>query len=282
MRPLAELDEAVSGLKAGALGARATLTPGPPELAGVVRRFNAMADRLQELVEAQQAFIADASHQLRTPLTALRLRLETLESEADTSQRADLEAAITEAHRLSRLVDGLLALAKVEASKPERTMIDVDAVVEDRVDAWAPLAEERGVTLGCKTPGSARALAVPGFMEQILDNLIANALDVSSSNTGVEVRVERRAAWVDVHVVDEGPGLSPAERLRAFDRFWRHEGNGREQGTGLGLAIVRQLVRLSGGEVALESAAGKGLDAVVHLEAWRGRVGAPLEPVEVH
>lgn len=282
MRPLAELDEAVTGLQAGALDARATLTPGPPELAGVVRRFNAMADRLQQLVEAQQAFIADASHQLRTPLTALRLRLETLESEADASQRADLEAAITEAHRLSRLVDGLLALAKVEASKPERTMIDVDAVVGDRVDAWAPLAEERGVVLGCKTPGSARALAVPGFMEQILDNLIANALDVSGSNTRVEVRVERAAGWVDVHVVDEGPGLSPAERLRAFDRFWRQDGRGGEHGTGLGLAIVRQLVRLSGGEVALESAGGKGLDAVVRLEAWRGRVGVPVEAVEAH
>src|SRR4029077_13646134 len=120
---------------------------------------------LQQLVEAQQAFIADASHQLRTPLTALRLRLKPLESKQDASQRADLEAAITEAHRLSRLVDGLLALAKVEASKPERTMIDVSAVVEDRVDSWAPLAEERDVTLRGRARPSTRALAVPGFLE---------------------------------------------------------------------------------------------------------------------
>ena len=279
IRPLADLDDAVAGLSAGDLGTRAAISSGPPELAGIVRRFNAMADRLQELIEAQQAFVADASHQLRTPLTALRLRLESLDAAVDAPERADLEAAITEAHRLSRLVDGLLALAKVEASKPDRSVIDVSAVVEDRVDSWAPLAEERDVTLRSRARTSTRALAVPGFLEQVLDNLIDNALDVSASQTTVEVFVKPSGSWVEVHVVDEGPGLSPMERLRAFDRFWRLDGSGRGEGTGLGLAIVRQLVRLSGGEVELRSAAGKGLDAVVSLESWRGRADVPAATV---
>jgi signal transduction histidine kinase len=280
-RPLANLDDAVAGLSAGDLGARATFSSGPSELAGIVRRFNAMADRLQDLVEAQQAFVADASHQLRSPLTALRLRLESLDTVIDGPEHADLEAAITEAHRLSRLIDGLLALAKVEASKPARAVIAVGAVAQNRVDAWAPLAEERGVTLRSHVRSSASALAVPGFMEQVLDNLIANALDVSPTHTAVEVVVGRASSWIEMHVVDEGPGLGPTERLRAFDRFWRQEGFEREQGTGLGLAIVRQLVRLSGGEVELRSAAGTGLDAVVRLEPSQGRavptesVGAP-------
>jgi signal transduction histidine kinase len=279
MRPLAELDDAVAGLQAGELASRAAIRSGPPELAGVVARFNAMADRLQDLVEAQQAFVADASHQLRTPLTALRLRLETLDAAVDAPQDADLDAAITEAHRLSRLVDGLLALAKVEASKPVRSVIDVHAVVTDRVNAWAPLAEERGVTLRGGGREDTTALAVPGFLEQVLDNLIANALDVSPDDTAVEVRFADAGAWVEVHVVDEGPGLGPAERVRAFDRFWRQEGSGREPGTGLGLAIVRQLVRLSGGEVALRSAGARGLDAVVRLERRRGRIPVPVAPV---
>ena len=266
IRPLAELDDAVAGLRAGELDTRAAVGTGPRELASVVRRFNAMADRLQQLVEAQQAFVADASHQLRTPLTALRLRLETLEDAVDEPARTDLDAAIEETHRLSRLVDGLLALAKVEASRPGRSTVDVAAVVEDRAQAWGPLAEERGVDLQTQTQGSARALAVSGFLEQVLDNLIANALDVSASDTTVQLVVTRRPVWVEVHVVDQGPGLGAAERARAFDRFWRQDRSGREHGTGLGLAIVRQLVRLSGGEVELLAAQGGGLDAVVRLE----------------
>jgi signal transduction histidine kinase len=276
-RPLAELDDAVAGLQRGDLGTRAATGSGPPELAEILRRFNAMADRLQELVEAQQAFAADASHQLRTPLTALRLRLESLDAAVGGPDHADLEAAITETHRLSRLVDGLLALAKVEASNPARQVIDVDAIVADRVDAWAPLAEEREIIVRGRTTPPTRAFAVPGYLEQVLDNLIDNALDVSPSHSTVEVIVESTGSWVQVHVVDEGPGLGPIERRRAFDRFWRQDGSGRAQGTGLGLAIVRQLVRLSGGEVELRSQAGKGLDAVVRLESRRGRAAVPVE-----
>jgi signal transduction histidine kinase len=279
MRPLAELDDAVAGLQAGELASRAADASGPPELAGFVRRFNAMADRVQELVEAQQAFVADASHQLRTPLTALRLRLESLDAAPSAREQADLEGAIAEAHRLSRLVDGLLALAKMEASRPTRAVVDVADIVEDRVQAWNALAEERRVLLRSRVPRSAPVLAVPGFIEQVLDNLVANALDVSVSDTAVELVVDPGPRWVEVHVVDEGPGLSDTERLRAFDRFWRQDRSKPGEGTGLGLAIVRQLVRLSGGEVELRSAQGKGLDVVVRLEPSRGRAVQPVQVV---
>ncbi len=277
MRPLTELDDAVAGLQAGDLKTRAAVGSGPPELEGIKSRFNTMADRIEELVDAQQAFVADASHQLRTPLTALRLQLENLDVSLDGDGHPDLDAAIAEAHRLSRLIDGLLALARVEGSRPARAVIDASGVVEDRVQAWAPLAEERGVALRDSVPERAPALAVPGFVEQVLDNLIANALDASPSDTAVEVRVERDGKWVAMHVVDEGPGLTEGERLRAFDRFWRQNASGREQGTGLGLAIVRQLVRSSGGEVELRPASSGGLDAVVRLEAAVGDVRQPAQ-----
>jgi signal transduction histidine kinase len=264
-RPLAQLQKAVEGLQAGDLGTRASIASGPPELVELAARFDDMAARLEEMVEGQRGFVADASHQLRTPLTALRLRLENLETTLPTNARSDLEPAIAEAHRLSRLVDGLLALARVEGSRPDRRTIDVRAVVADRRQAWAPLAEERDVDLQTRLDGAATAYAVPGFLEQVLDNLVANALEATPYGTTVTLGVTQRPPWVEVRVVDEGPGLAEAERARAFDRFWRRERSGQPGGSGLGLAIVRQLVRSSGGEVELREAPGGGLEAVVRL-----------------
>jgi signal transduction histidine kinase len=264
-RPLAQLQKAVEGLQAGDLGTRASIASGPPELVELAARFDDMAARLEEMVEGQRGFVADASHQLRTPLTALRLRLENLETTLPAHAKSDLEPAIAEAHRLSRLVDGLLALARVEGSRPDRRTIDVRAVVADRRQAWAPLAEERDVDLQTRLDGAATAYAVPGFLEQVLDNLVANALEATPYGTTVTLGVTQRPPWVEVRVVDEGPGLAEAERARAFDRFWRRERSGQPGGSGLGLAIVRQLVRSSGGEVELREAPGGGLEAVVRL-----------------
>ena len=110
-----------------------------------------MADRLEELVHTQRAFLADASHQLRTPLTALRLRLENLEDTLGPEQGAELAPALAEADRLSRIVDGLLTLARSEGGlRPAREVVDVEAALRDRAEAWGALAEERQVTLSCE------------------------------------------------------------------------------------------------------------------------------------
>lgn len=261
--PLRSLRRAAADLAEGSLTTRAPVTEGPPELRTLAHAFNDMATRIESLVGSQRAFIADASHQLRTPMTALRLRLENLEAAVDGDVRADVDAAIRETERLSHIVDGLLALARAEVKGAERVVLDIAPIVEERRAAWAALAEERNVKVVADVP-EAHAWAVPGHLEQILDNLLANALEVAPAGTEVLVSVRPGRRWVELHVIDHGPGMTPEDRARAFDRFWRaRSSNGK--GTGLGLPIVRQLAMACGGNATLEPADGGGLDAVVQL-----------------
>ena len=124
----------------------------PPELSGLARSFNATAGRLEALLRSQQAFVADASHQLRTPLAALRLRLENLEAEGAHGEADDLERALTEVRRLSQLVDSLLLLARAEQAAPALVDLDLAALVEGRADAWFALAAERDVAIDADVP----------------------------------------------------------------------------------------------------------------------------------
>jgi signal transduction histidine kinase len=274
-RPLDGIEAAVAAVGAGQLSERAPIARGPSELKALGETVNEMADRLEELVHTQRAFLADASHQLRTPLTALRLRLENLEETLETHQRPDLTAALAEADRLSRIVDGLLSLARAEGGvRPPREAVDVGATLRDRAEAWTALAEERQVTL--ESPPAAtpliqplRVLACEGHLEQVLDNLLANALEATPAGGKVSMDAVRVGDRVEVHVVDTGPGMSPTDRTRAFDRFWRPEG-ATYGGTGLGLAIVAQLTRMSGGTAWLDASSDGGVDAVVRLEAVDG------------
>jgi signal transduction histidine kinase len=239
---------------------------GPPEVRALGEEFNAMVATLERLVRAQEAFVSDASHQLRTPLTALRLRLENLEAGVGDAGAADVEAAQAEVDRLGRLVDGLLALARADRRPVPAQPVDVGAVVAERAGAWAALAEELGVAIRTDVPGRLGALAAPGTLEQVLDNLIENALGASPAGGAVTLSAAAVPGAVEVRVADQGPGIPPADRERAFDRFWRAP-HAVGDGTGLGLAIVRRLVRADGGDVVLDEAPGGGLEAVVTLRA---------------
>ncbi|MBK9180684.1 MAG: HAMP domain-containing protein [Acidimicrobiales bacterium] len=276
-RPLRRVQEAATRLGAGDLAARAPADEGPEEVRALARAFNDTAARLEELVRSQDAFVADASHQLRTPLTALRLRLEYLDADVAEPAREDLDAALAELARLSRLVDGLLALARADrtASGTGTGPLDVGAAVEERRAVWAPLAAERGVELSVTRPaaGGPWALATADHLAQVLDNLLANALEVSPAGATLALRASTSTSGsgaVELHVVDEGPGLGPEERERAFDRFWRSDpGRHRDDlgGSGLGLSIVARLVAADGGTVGLEPAPTGGIDAVVRLRS---------------
>lgn len=264
-RPLRDLQAAATALGAGDLSAHSPEDEGPPEVRALARAFNDTSRRLEELIGAQDAFVADASHQLRTPITALRLRLENLEAEASGDQAEQLRAAVDEGERLSRLVDGLLALARAERASAAATAepVDVGALLAERRDIWSPAAEERQVALVVEADGAPWALATPDRLTQVVDNLLDNALEVSPPGGTVHLVAEAATGGVAVHVRDEGPGLSAQERTHAFDRFWQgRQGTG---STGLGLAIVRKLVQADGGTVELRAAASGGLDAVVRL-----------------
>ncbi|MGO8877297.1 MAG: ATP-binding protein [Acidimicrobiales bacterium] len=272
-KTLAGIETAVAAFGAGSLSERVPDGRGPAELRALGDTVNEMADRLEELLHTQRAFVADASHQLRTPMTALRLRLENLEGDLDPAAGIDLAPAIAETDRLSRVVDGLLSLARTEGARPVRQPVDVGLALRERLEAWSALAEERQVSLAddsaAAAPGQGvalSALACPGHVEQVLDNLLSNALDATPPGGRVSLSARRLDDGIEIHVVDTGPGMSAADRARAFDRFWRREG-AQHAGSGLGLAIVAQLVRVSGGRTWLEAAPGGGVDAVVRLEA---------------
>ncbi len=277
-RPTRVLDQAVADFADGDLDVRAPEDDGPPELRDLSHRFNEMAARLSELIAAQQAFVADASHQLRTPLTAVRLELENLELAADGELREGLERASDEVRRLGRLVEGLLVLARADASRPEPAQVDAAAVVRDRQAIWSSLAEERSVVLGVDAPAHARVMSVADSLEQILDNLIANAIEVSPAGGRVELVVRPDHDRVEIHVVDEGPGMGDEERAHAFDRFWRAATARPGQGSGLGLPIARGLARASGGDLRLDRAGGGGIDAVVELRRWHAGRGGSRNP----
>lgn len=276
-RPLETVREGAERVGGGELSARVPDDSGPPEVRSLAASFNSMASRLDQLVESQEAFVADASHQLRTPLTALRLRLENLEDELaagslDEAGRraatADVGAALAETLRLSRLVDGLLTLARADRADPTATAgpLPLAGIFAERLDAWSPLADERGVTLVADADGIV-ARATPDRLAQALDNLVANALEVAPGGSTIRLLARNGdTEQVEIHVVDQGPGLTPEQRARAFDRFWRGTTTrGELGGSGLGLAIVERLVAADGGTAELRAADTGGIDAVLTL-----------------
>jgi signal transduction histidine kinase len=265
-RPLRDLERAAAATGSGDLSVRAKADAGPPEVRTLAAAFNDSVGKLERVLRAQEDFVADASHQLRTPLTALRLRLENLERDVAEEGRGDLASAVAEVDRLGRLVTSLLELARADRGGAGPAVVELAPAVESRVAEWTPPAADRGVRVSAELAGD-RLVALTSLerVEQVLDNLLENALEATPAGGSVAVTAARRNGWVELHVVDDGPGLSEDERARAFDRFWRGKPGG--GGSGLGLAVVKRLVEVDGGEVSLASADGGGLDACVRLPA---------------
>lgn len=267
-KPVAHLESAVNRLGDGELSSRASEESGPPEIRLLAHQFNQMADRINDLVDAQRRFVADASHQLRTPLTALRLRIDNLMADAGEWAAEGLTAVTAELERLSRIVDGILALSRADQETASREGLAISAVVIDRAEAWEAFSSEHDVRLDIRIdPRSETTFAdlAPGDLDQILDNLLSNAFEVAPAGSRILVTLGPAGdGRVAIHVIDEGPGMTDDERDRAFDRFWQgSNGAGR---SGLGLAIVSQLAHRNNMTVELKQARPSGLDAVVGIE----------------
>ncbi|MFE5752849.1 sensor histidine kinase [Streptomyces massasporeus] len=268
-RPLRQLNDMASKFSDGDLTARSPVT-GPPETQTLARTLNQGAERLDTLIAAQRIFVADASHQLHTPLTALRLSLDNIADGTDDEfVREDVEQATAEVVRMSRLVSGLLVLARAEAKVTAAEPLPLMDIVRERLAVWRPAADERGVAIALRgsIDGRPSVLASPGHLDQMLDNVLSNALEVSPDGGTITVRVEPRGDVAGVSVLDEGPGMSDTEKSRAFDRFWRGQGLTGKSGSGLGLAVVRQLATDDGGTVTLTDAPGGGLCVTITLRA---------------
>jgi signal transduction histidine kinase len=272
-RRLRRLTELTERFAEGELDVRADERTGAPELRSLSRSFNAMAERLASALDQQRRFAADASHQLRTPLTALRLRLERARelADADPAGSADrIVAAGTEVDRLETLVEGLLQLSRGEGTIAAITQTDVAAIARDRVEHWRALGEESGVELLYAGPASCTVLASASAVEQIVDNYVDNALSVSPRGSQLLVRLDPSSRGATLHVLDQGPGLPTVDLERAFDRFWRGHPDG--EGSGLGLSIVSQLADASGATVRLRNRPAGGLDAQLAFDAeWTPR-----------
>jgi signal transduction histidine kinase len=265
-RPLRTLDSAAARFATGDLAPLAPDPSAPPEIAVLGDTMNMMARRLDQLLSEQREFVADASHQLRTPLTALRLRLENLQSAAASAEDEDaLGAAIEETNRLAALVADLLQLARAEESAAAAA-VDLVALAADRVDTWSAVADATEVRLDLVAPrGPVSAWSIPGGVEQILDNLIDNAVEVAPQGSRVVVTIVKGTRTHQLVVSDEGPGLSDENKARALERFWRADRSA--PGTGLGLPIAAELAKASGGGLDLADSQAGGLSVKVTLRA---------------
>jgi signal transduction histidine kinase len=280
-RPLRQLDSTADRFGAGELTMRASTIVGPPEMRHLADTFNDMAGRLEALIGSHRSLVADISHQLRTPLAAVRLRLELLHDDVDSAAAGELTGALDEISRLSRLVDGLLALARAENTQPSPVTVDLAQLVNERIAAWSPLAQERRIEL-VTSSGRGIVAATPGHLEQVLDNLLANALDVTPSRGHITVSIRQHLDRVRLEVIDSGPGMTPAQHANAFRRFWTQPADNPSRdstsGSGLGLAIVHRLITVDGGNITLTNIPGGGMAVEIDLHAANARPKQALRP----
>ena len=268
-KPLKSLARTARRVAGGDLDARADVE-GSSEQKEVATAFNDMTSRLSSTLRRQREFVANASHQLRTPLTGLRLRLEAAALKSrDPEVERELAAAEHETERLARLLSELLTLAGGRDA-PAAQLLEVGDVIEATRTRWAGPAENSGHELTTEPGPPSVVAASPEDLAAILDNLTENALNYSPAGTSVTLAWSSDGETVRIAVLDEGPGIDPDERERVFQRFYRGSASqGGASGTGLGLAVVEELAARWKGEVTLANRPEGGARAELALPAVR-------------
>jgi two-component system, OmpR family, sensor kinase len=272
-RPLRGLARTARRIAGGDLDARATPT-GSTEQVEVATAFNDMTERLVRALDAQRDFVANASHQLRTPLTGLRLRLESAGLRAqDPDLRRDLVAGEREAERLAKLLSNLLRLAQEGQPPATATSVALADVAQRAAERWRDQAELDGHAIEVAGDGDPRVRASPGDLDTIMDNLVENALNYTAPDTAVRIEWGLGAGDAYIAVLDQGDGIDDADAERIFDRFYRGAASrgGTVPGTGLGLAIVDALARRWAANATLANRPGGGARAELRF----GAVPAP-------
>ena len=248
-----------------------TLEDVPKEIKPLVASINDLMTRLASAFSTQRRFLADAAHELRTPITALRLQLQLLQrstNDADRSQAiAELAAGID---RSQRLVEQLLQVARSDpdGESTRREPVDLAELVRATVSALSIKAEHRGLDLGADAKDTVMVHGDLNQLTVLLNNLVENALRYTPAGGVVDVAASLQDGRPLLRVADSGPGIAESERERVFDRFYRCEAaqsqSGDGSGSGLGLAIVRAIAERHGAQVSLETPAdGRGLEVKV-------------------
>jgi signal transduction histidine kinase len=288
LAPVESLDAGTAQVAAAVRAGRAPRPVGdgrgPPELRRLSRHFDQMAAGVTQALESQAAFVADAGHQLRNPLTALRLRLQNVgaalavpDARVDDALRDEHGAALEEVDRLGDVLEALLELARTEGRPADPVPVRLDPVLNDRVDAWRVLAEHDGLRLTRRGPGGLVVSSDPVILATVLDAVLDNAVKYSPAGREVVLTTARVDGRVEIAVRDHGPGLDPSELSRATDRFWRGAPAAGRVGSGLGLAIAARGTERGGGELALELPDDGGLRVVLRFPGpGAGATRAPV------
>jgi signal transduction histidine kinase len=262
LRPVGQITRAARRIQAENLSERIALAGPQDELKTLADTFDEMLERLETSFTAQRQFLADASHELRNPLAVIQTNTDVALQEAVVPEdmRARLEAVRRATERMRRLVDDLLALARLELASGTRTDVDLGAILDEVADELGPRSRARGIALEAHAEDGLHVVADRDALKRALANLLDNAFRHSPSESAVRVVAVRRNGWAVLSVADDGPGLSAAEQALVFERFWRSDSSrSRESGgAGLGLAIVRRIAESHGGEVDVTSEPGAG------------------------
>ena len=269
-RPVSLVTAGVRAVAGGDLAQRVPVQGGD-ELARLAEAFNAMADRLARVEASRRAFVADAAHELRTPLAALKALVEPLLSGAVAPgpEQAEFLGEIgREVDRLAELAADLLTLSDLEAGRPlQRSDVDLAELLGAVRARLLPLAREKGIALTAAAPPGLQAEADGLRLQRALYNLVHNAVSYSPAGTVVRITAGAVAGGVEIVVADRGPGIPAADLPRIFERFYRRErSRSRERGgAGLGLAIAREIVQAHGGQIQVETQVGEGSRFVVQI-----------------
>jgi signal transduction histidine kinase len=261
-RPMRRLEQTASRVSAGDLSARAPLE-GSSEQRSLADSVNEMTTRLSRMLASQRDFVADASHQLRTPLTGLRLHLEEARATPDRGE-ADraIDSAVHEIDRLAAVVDELLVLSMAGERDGRGQLVDLGDAARRAAVRWAGAASEHRISLTARVDGAGRGWCAPADLDRVLDALVENAVSYSPEGTEVEIVAGRDG----IEVLDRGPGLASGEEGQVMERFHRGStGRRGPPGTGLGLAIADELTRRWGGRASIRNRPGGGARARVDL-----------------
>ncbi|MEI7429189.1 MAG: sensor histidine kinase N-terminal domain-containing protein [Betaproteobacteria bacterium] len=246
LRPLTRLRERIESRREADLSPIAAGRV-PEELQPLTEAFNSMLARMQHNMEAQRRFVSDAAHQMRTPLTGLKMQAQLAMRESDPGQlRYALQNISESVDRASHLVNQLLSLARAEASEhSEQALqpVDLDHLLREIVEIWVTRAMDRRIDLGYEAAGPVYILGNSFLLREMINNLLDNALRYTADEGCVTARVVSQGDFVLLEIEDNGIGISDSEAHKVFDRFYRVEDTGVE-GSGLGLAIVREIAEL--------------------------------------
>lgn len=272
LRPVQAIITKAEHITADALGERIPVSGTGDELDRLAETLNAMLRRIEQYVARLKQFTADASHELRSPLAALRGNAEVALSATRSEEelRGVIQESIEQYDRLGRIAEDLLLLARADAGELalEFSEILIDRTVSEVIDLYRPLAEDNGVELKFTCCESVRVYADDARMRQLFGNLLDNAIKYSGRETRVSIAVTAQNGFADITIADNGSGI-PADHLsRVFDRFYRVDRSRSRQNTsstGLGLAICRTIAEAHGGRIHIDSVPGQGTCVGVHI-----------------